>query len=396
MKKEQKHESCTEMNRRGFLKRATLSGTALYLTPALVKVTATEKSLTGQSPVASGETNAGMAAIRDYRTLGNGSAAMKVSAMGFGCMGLNYHRGRHPDEQMAIRIVHEAIERGVTLFDIAESYGPYTNELLVGKALKGYTGNVFVTSKFGHKHVNGVRVMAEEDSSPANIRKVCEESLQRLGVETLGMFYQHRSDPDTPIEVVADTVRELIKEGKVLHFGLCEVNADTIRRAHTIQPITAIQSEYHLMFRQPEQNVLPVCEELGIGFVPYSPLNRGFLGGSLNEYTRFDTSNDNRPTLPRFTPEALRANLRIVEVLTDFGRTRGLTGAQIAQAWLLNKKPWIVPITGTTKLSHLEENLRAVQIVFTADEMRELEDTVAAIPIVGSRYNAEQQAKVQQ
>ena len=233
-------------------------------------------------------------------------------------MGLNYHRSEHPDEQAAIRLVHEAIERGVTLFDNAESYGPLTNERLMGKALTGYTDRVLVTSKFRHKFVNGVQIKTEEDSSPVNIRKVCENSLRSLGVETLGMFYQHRSDPSTPIEVVAETVKELIKEGKVLHFGLCEVNIDTIRRAHAVCPITAIQSEYHFMHRSVEENgVLDLCKELGIGFVPYSPLNRGFLGGLINEYTQFSL-NDNRQTLPRFQPEAIRANTRIVEVLNAF------------------------------------------------------------------------------
>ena len=209
------------------------------------------------------------------------------------------------------------------------------------------------------------------------------------------MFYQHRADPNTPIEVVAETVNELIREGKVLHFGLCEVNADTIRRAHRICPVTAIQSEYHLMHRAVEESVLPLCEELGIGFVPYSPINRGFLGGLINEYTRFDPENDNRQDLPRFQPEAIRANMRIVEVLNAFGRTRGITPAQVALAWLMNKKPWIVAIPGTTKLSHLEENLRAADIIFTGGEMRELEDAVSAIPVVGSRYNALQESKVQ-
>ena len=336
------------------------------------------------------------AVISGHRTLGSKNFSMEVSVLGFGCMGLNYHRSEHPDKKAAIALVHEAIERGITLFDTAESYGPYSNETLMGEALKGFHNRISVSSKFGHKYVNGVRIMSEEDSSPGNIRKVCEESLHRLGAETLGIFYQHRTDPNTPIEVVAETVKELIREGKVQHFGLCEVGIDTIRRAHAIQPVTAIQSEYHLMFRQPEESVLPVCEELGIGFVPYSPLNRGFLGGLLNEYTKFDVSNDNRQTLPRFTPEAMRANLRIVEVLNSFGRTRGITAAQVAQAWLLNKKPWIVPITGTTKLSHLEENLRATNIRFTSEEMREIEDSVAVIPIAGSRYNAEQQAKVEQ
>ncbi len=316
--------------------------------------------------------------------------------MGFGCMGLNHHRSQSPDEAACIRLVHEAIERGVTLFDTAESYGYHKNEILTGKALKGYTDRVFVSSKFGHKFVNGVQVKTEEDSTPTNIRRVCENSLRNLGVETLGMFYQHRSDPNTPIEVVAETCAELIKEGKILHWGMCEVNADTIRRAHRICPVTAIQSEYHFMHRTVEENgVLALCEELGIGFVPYSPLNRGFLTGAINEYTQFDASNDNRQTLPRFQPDAIRANMRIVEVLNAFGRTRGITPAQVALAWLMNKKPFIVPIPGTTKLSHLEEDLRAADIRFTAEEMREIENAVAAIPVIGSRYDALQESKIQ-
>lgn len=225
------------------------------------------------------------------------------------------------------------------------------------------------------------------------MRKLVAQSRNRI--EVLGLFYQHRIDPHTPIEVVAETVGQLIKEGKVLHFGLCEVNASTIRRAHAVCPVTAIQSEYHLMHRQVEESVLPVCEELGIGFVPYSPLNRGFLGGMINEYTAFDPTNDNRQTLPRFQPDAIRANTRIVEVLNAFGRTRGVTPAQIALAWLMNKKPFIVPIPGTTKLSHLEENLRATEIIFSVDEMTALENAVAAIPVVGSRYDTLQESKVQ-
>lgn len=291
--------------------------------------------------------------------------------------------------------MHEAIDRGVTLFDTAESYGYHKNEILTGEALKGYTDRVFVTTKFGHKFVNGVQVKTEEDSSPANIRRVCENSLRNLGVETIGMFYQHRSDPNTPIEVVAETVGELIKEGKVLHFGLCEVNADTIRRAHAVCPVTAVQSEYHLMHRTVENHILPLCRELGIGFVPYSPINRGFLGGLINEYTRFDSGNDNRVSLPRFQPDAIRANTRIVEVLNAFGRTRGITPAQVALAWLMNKGEFIVPIPGTTKLSHLEENLRASEIKFTPEDMQELEAAVEAIPITGDRYDALQQSKVQ-
>lgn len=393
MKKEQNQENV--ISRRGFLKRTALAGAALCMTPALEKVTAAEKAITGQS-AATPVREANMAALHDFRTLGNGNAAFRVSAMGFGCMGLNHHRSQSPDEKACIRLVHEAVERGVTLFDTAESYGYHKNETLMGKALKGHTDHVFVSSKFGHKFVNGVQVKTEEDSTPANIRRVCENSLRNLGIETLGMFYQHRSDPNTPVEVVAETIGELIKEGKILHWGMCEVNVDTIRRAHAICPVTAIQSEYHFMHRTVEENgILSLCEELGIGFVPYSPLNRGFLGGMINEYTQFDTTNDNRQTLPRFQPDAIRQNMRIVEVLNAFGRTRGITPAQVALAWLMNKKLFIVPIPGTTKLSHLEENLRAADIRFTADEMHEIENAIAAIPVVGSRYDALQESKIQ-
>lgn len=376
-----------ESGRRNFIKLAALSGVGLCI----------GKTSVGEEKEARGNGSLGLAvSMGKSRTLGSGKAAMKVSALGFGCMGLNHHRSRHPDRKACIRLVHEAIGRGVSLFDTAESYGYHKNELLVGEALKGYSDRVFVSSKFGHKFVNGVQVKTEEDSSPANIRRVCENSLRNLGVETLGIFYQHRADPNTPVEVVAETVGDLIKEGKVLHFGLCEVNVDTIRRAHAVCPVTAIQSEYHLMHRTVEENgVLKLCEDLGIGFVPYSPINRGFLGGLINEYTRFDADNDNRHTLPRFQPDAIRANLRIVEVLNVFGRTRGITPAQIALAWLMNKKPFIVPIPGTTKLSHLEENLRAADIAFSADEMKELEIAFAAIPVVGNRYDALQESKIQ-
>lgn len=392
MKQEDRNDG---ISRRGFLKRAGLLGAALCVNPVLEKATAAERVLTGQGQVVR-DIPAGMAAVRELRTLGNGTAAFRVSAMGFGCMGLNHHRSSSPDEAACIRLVREAIERGVTLFDTAESYGYHKNEILTGKALKGYTDRVFVSSKFGHKFVNGVQVKTEEDSTPANVRRVCENSLRNLGVETLGMFYQHRSDPNTPIEVVAETCAELMKEGKILHWGMCEVNADTIRRAHRVCPVTAIQSEYHFMHRTVEENgVLAACEELGIGFVPYSPLNRGFLTGAINEYTRFDATNDNRQTLPRFQPEAIRANTRIVEVLNAFGRTRGITAAQVALAWLMNKRAFIVPIPGTTKLSHLEENLRACDIRFTTEEMTEIENAVAAIPVVGSRYDALQESKIQ-
>ncbi len=330
-----------------------------------------------------------------YRTLGTGNAAMEVSALGFGCMGMNYNRSQSPDRKECIRIIHEAVDRGVTLFDTAIIYGPLRNELLAGEALEPYKGKVNVTTKFGHEVVNG-KGTGRQDSRPATIRRYCEESLKRLRIDSIPLFYQHRFDRNTPIEEVASTIGDLIKEGKVQRWGLCEVSVNTIRKAHAVQPLTAIQSEYHLMHRLVEENgVLDVCRELGIGFVPYSPLNRGFLGGCINEYTVFDVSNDNRQTLPRFQPDAIRANTRIVNVLQQFGRMRGMTSTQVALGWLLQKSPWMVPIPGTTKQSHLDENLHTLSFNVTPEEWKELENSVAAIPVVGERYNAEQQKQVE-
>lgn len=329
-----------------------------------------------------------------HRTLGTGKAAFDVSALGFGVMGMTYNRSRHPDKKQCILLLHEAVERGVTLFDTAIIYGPLTNENLAGEALSEFKGKINVTTKFGHEVIKG-KGTGRQDSSRATVRRYCEESLRRLRIDTIPLFYQHRADPNTPAEEVAQNIGELIKEGKVQRWGMCEVSAETIRRAHAVCPLTAIQSEYHLMHRDVETNgVLDVCHELGIGFVPYSPINRGFLGGCINEYTAFDTDNDNRHTLPRFQPEAIRANTRIVSVLQQFGRTRGMTSAQVALGWLLQKAPWIVLIPGTTKLSHLEENLHTFDFDVSAEEWRELERAVAAIPVVGDRYNAEQQRQV--
>jgi aryl-alcohol dehydrogenase-like predicted oxidoreductase len=386
MKKE--NESPLNESRRSFLKTATLASVAISTAPLLNTVSSANRTINGEDSSNTSE-KMNLPVVKSRRILGMGEFAMEVSAVGFGCMGLNYHRSQHPVEKAAVRLLHEAIERGVTLFDTAESYGSYTNEELVGKALKGYTDRVFVSTKFSFNYGGKAQNVTD------NIRRACENSLRRLGIEAIGIYYQHRPHPDTPVESVADAMRSLIKEGKILHWGLCEVNADTIRKAHAICPPTAIQSEYHLMYRQPEQSVLPVCEELGIGFVPYSPINRAFLSGAINEYTRFDPKNDNRPDSPRFQPEAIRANTRIVEVLNAFGRTRGITPAQIALAWLMNRYPWIVPIPGTTKLSHLEENLRASDIHLSADEMQELEKAVEAVPVVGNRYSAEQEARSQ-
>ena len=366
------------VSRRGLFKAGSGFGVAVCAQAILSDVAAAPPQQGGQ------------VFISKRRTLGSGRSRMEVSALGFGCMGLNYHRGIHPDREAMIRLVRQAVERGVTLFDTAEAYGPLTNEELVGEALAPLRKQVMISTKFGHdaSASNGI------NSRPDRIRKVAEASLKRLKIDVIDLFYQHRPDPKVPIEDVAGTVRDLIKEGKVKRLGLCEIGPDTIRRAHAVQPVTAVQSEYHLMWREPEEKVLPVCEELHIGFVPYSPVNRGFLGGSLNEYTRFDSGNDNRNVLPRFTPAAMRANLAIVEVLNRFGRPRGATSAQVAMAWLLAKKPWIVPIPGTTKLAHLEENLRTPDFSFTTDEMHELEESVAKITIVGDRYPPEEQSRI--
>ncbi len=282
-------------------------------------------------------------------------------------------------------------------FDTAQVYGRVRaeNEKLVGEAISPFKDRIQVATKFVFVFdENEKKIERQFNSRPENIRRVCEESLKNLGIETIDLFYQHRFDPAVPAEDVADTVADLIKEGKVKHFGMCEVGPNTIRAAHRECPLTAIQSEYHLMWREPETKVFPVLQELGIGFVPYSPLNRGFLGGTVNEYTQFDKTNDNRPTLPRFTPQALRANYRIVEALNHFGRTHGMTSSQIALLWLLDKADWIVPIPGTTKISHLEENLRSLDFKVSRTEWDELEKQVAAINIVGDRYPAEQQNQI--
>jgi aryl-alcohol dehydrogenase-like predicted oxidoreductase len=385
-----KNES--KCSRRSFLKATAAMGAALAVGPAVDKVEAASRAVTANGRKAN--MPEGTKSIA-HRTLGTGTAAFEVSALGFGVMGMTYNRSQHPDKKQCIRLLHEAVDRGVTLFDTAIIYGPLNNEELAGEALGEFRGRVNVTTKFGHEVVDG-KATGRQDSRPATIRRYCEESLKRLRTDVITMFYQHRFDRNTPVEEVAATLKDLIKEGKVLHWGMCEVNAETIRKAHAICPLTAIQSEYHLMHREVERNgVLDVCRELGIGFVPYSPMNRGFLGGDLNEYTVFDAHNDNRNTLPRFTPEAMRANYRIVNVLQRFGREYGMTSAQLALGWLLQKEPWIVPIPGTTKLAHLDENLGTLAFALGKDEWKRLEDEVTAIPVTGDRYNAEQQKQVQ-
>lgn len=389
-----KEEDKTGITRRGFLKTSVLAGAALSLPAGWDKVFATATKQPPASPRNSGK-DSHAARMEAHRLLGTGESALEVSALGFGVMGMTYNRSRHPDRKQCIRLLHEAVERGITLFDTAIIYGPLNNEELAGEALSEFKDRIRITTKFGHEIVNG-KATGRQDSRPQTIRRYCEDSLRRLRLDSLPMFYQHRADVNVPLEEVAASLADLIKEGKVQHWGMCEVSAATIRRAHAVCPLTAIQSEYHLMHRLVEENgVLDTCRELGIGFVPYSPLNRGFLGGCINEYTVFDTNNDNRHTLPRFRPEAMRMNMRIVNVLQAFGRTRGMTSAQVALGWLLQKAPWIVPIPGTTKLSHLEENLRTTEFSLSPEEWKELEDAAAAIPVTGNRYNAEQQKQVE-
>jgi len=315
------------------------------------------------------------------RKLGNNGPV--VSAIGLGCMGLNYHRGPAPDRQDMIVLVRAAVERCVTFFDTAEVYGPFTNEELVGEALQPFRKDVVIATKFGHDFSAGGTDGL--DSRPERILEAAEGSLKRLRVEAIDLFYQHRVDPNVPIEDVAGAVKDLITQGKVKHFGLSEASAATIRRAHAVQPVTAIQSEYSLWWRQVETEVLPTCEELGIGFVPFSPLGRGFLSGKIDETTPFG-DNDNRSSLPRFTPEARKANRPVVDLLQQIGAEKHAAPAQIALAWLLARKPWIVPIPGTTKLSRLKENIAAAAIELTPDDLRQIDAAAAQITVEGDRY----------
>jgi len=320
----------------------------------------------------------------EKRKLGN--SKLEVSAIGLGCMGMSFSYGPPADKQEMISLLRSAVARGVTLFDTAEVYGPFTNEELLGEALSPFRGQVVIATKFGFKlDPNGGPKWIGLDSRPEHIKQVADGSLERLKVEAIDLFYQHRVDPDVPIEDVAGAVKDLIQEGKVKHFGLSEAGAQTIRRAHAVQPVTAVQSEYSLWTRGPEAEVLPTLEELGIGFVPYSPLGKGFLTGKINEQTTFDSS-DFRNTLPRFTPEARKANQALVDLLARIGQRKKATPAQIALAWLLAQKPWIVPIPGTRKLERLEENIGAAAIRLTSDDLRETENAASNIQVQGSRY----------
>jgi aryl-alcohol dehydrogenase-like predicted oxidoreductase len=322
-----------------------------------------------------------------------GKSNLEVSAIGLGCMGMSFGYGPAGEKQEMISVIRGAVERGVTFFDTAEVYGPFTNEELVGEALAPFRGKVAIATKFGFKLDPGTGKQAGLDSRPEHLKQVAEASLKRLKTDVIDLFYQHRVDPNVPIEDVAGAVKELTREGKVKHFGLSEAGVQTIRRAHAVQPVTALQSEYSLWWREPEAEVVPTLEELGIGFVPFSPLGKGFLTGKISDDTKFDKS-DFRNVVPRFTPENRKANQALVDLLSKFAEQKKATPAQIALAWLLAQKPWIVPIPGTTKLHRLEENIGAANVQLSPDELRELETAASKIAVQGARYPEELQKMV--
>jgi aryl-alcohol dehydrogenase-like predicted oxidoreductase len=315
-----------------------------------------------------------------------GKSNLEVSALGLGCMGLSFSYKPFPEKREVIALLRAAVERGVTFFDTAEVYGPFTNEELVGEALEPFREQVVIATKFGFDiNPDGSRGPKGTNSSPEKIKQAVEGSLKRLKIDVIDLYYQHRVDPHVPIEDTAGAVKDLIAAGKVKHFGLSEAGAQTIRRAHAVQPVAALQSEYSLWHRKPETEIVPLLEELGIGFVPYSPLGKGFLTGKIDESTKFD-STDIRSTIPRFTPDAMKANQALVDLLGKIGAEKGATPAQIALAWLLAQKPCIVPIPGTTKLHRLDENLGAVSLALSADDLREIDDAATKIQVVGERY----------
>lgn len=320
-----------------------------------------------------------------------GKSNLQVSAIGLGCMGLSFGLGPAVDKKQGVSLIRAAVDRGVTFFDTAEVYGPFTNEELVGEALSPFRDSVVIATKFGFKIENGKQ--AGLDSRPEHIKEVADSSLKRLKRDAIDLFYQHRVDPNVPIEDVAGAVKDLIQQGKVKHFGLSEPGVQTIRRAHQVQPVTALQSEYSLWWREPEAEVIPTLEELGIGFVPFSPLGKGFLTGKISPDTQFDKS-DFRNVVPRFTPENRKANEPLVDLIAKFAQRKKVTPAQIALAWLLAQKPWIVPIPGTTKMPRLEENLGAVNVELSSDDLHELEAVTKKVPVQGARYPEELQKLV--
>lgn len=368
-----------KQNRRNFLKAGATLGASLMATSAF-SFTSSSKNKAEKNDIAPK-----YSADVKYRTLGSGRHSLTVSSLGLGCMGMSWNRSFVPDRKNSIAVIQKAYDMGIIFFDTAEAYGPFANEELVGEAIKPFRKNIILCSKFGFEIQNG-KMTGGLNSQPKHIREVVEQSLKLLNTEVIDLLYQHRVDPNVPMEEVAGTVKDLIREGKVKNFGLSEAGAENIRKAHAVQPVTAIQSELSLMSREPLTEIFPVCEELGIGFVPYSPLCRAYLTGFLNERTKFVPTNDNRPTLPRYQPEAIKANWGIIEFLTDFGNQRGLTPAQVSLVWLLAQKPFVVPIPGTTKMAHLQENLLAADIAFTPSELKQITETISSIRIVGDRY----------
>src|SRR6185312_13297025 len=319
-----------------------------------------------------------------------GKNGLEVSALGLGCMGLSYGYGPATDRKEAVALIRKAYELGVTFFDTAEAYGPFINEEVVGEALEPFRNEVVIATKFGFQEGNSAKGV---DSRPERIRQVADEALKRLRTDHIDLFYQHRVDPKVPMEDVAGTVKDLIKEGKVKHFGLSEAGAQSIREAHAVQPVTALQSEYSLWWREPEKEILPLLEELGIGFVPFSPLGKGFLTGAIDAQTSFGAT-DFRNTVPRFAPQARQANRALVDVLAGIATRRQVTPAQLALAWLLAQKPWIVPIPGTTKLHRLEENAGAASVVLSPEDLKEIEAAILSVPVQGARYSADRQKLV--
>lgn len=365
-------------DRRKFLKFSTILGTSFL---------STSKLLASSSSKAIESSNSINHKKQKTRILGSGEHRIEVNyGMGLGCMGMTWNRTFIPDAKHMTSLLQKAYDMGVNLFDTAEAYGPFGNEILVGNAIKGFRKNIILCSKFGFNIQDGK--LKGLNSNPKHIREAVEQSLIRLNTDYIDLLYQHRPDPKVPIEVVASTVKDLIQEGKVKHFGLSEAGISDIRKAHAIQPLTALQTEFSLLTRQHEENVMAVCEELGIGFVPYSPLSRGYLTGYINERTQYDAQNDNRPNLPRYTPDAVKANWPIIKVLENFGNDRGYTVAQVALAWIMAQKNWIVPIPGTTKQAHLQENLWASAIELSTEELNQLTTSIETIPIMGSRYPA--------
>lgn len=369
-------------DRRGFIKAASLLGLGSMSAGPIAGYAAADQSSENKS-------NLG-ALLSKKRRLGSKNNPLEVSAIQLGCMGMTTGRGVHPDRESMIQLIREAVDRGCDFFDTAEIYGPYVNEELVGEALAPMRNQVAISTKFGFD-IEGPDVM---NSRPDHIRKVAEQSLKRLKTDRIDLFLQHRVDPNVPIEDVAGAVKDLIQEGKVLHFGLSEAGAETIRRAHAVCNVTTMQSEYSLITRLPEEFIFDTLQELEIGFVAYSPLCRGLLGGNLTEYSDLGT-NDGRGSWPRFQPEALRLNIRILEVLHEFGKTRGMTSSQISLSWMLAKYPFIVALPGTTKLSHLEEDFRASEFTLSMAEINELENKIESVGVVGERYDALQQSRVE-